>query len=230
MVRIDYKEGEKVGQCFFVREAESVKNKRMCFFKCKCGKEFRSGLHQVKKERTRSCGCLNHKWTKHGFCVNGKTALVYQIYKGIIQRTGNPNNPVWEHYGGRGIKMAKSWLGEEGFNNFLRDMGPRPSRKHSVERRNNNKGYGPKNCYWGTRKEQMQNTRTNKYISYHGEKLCCAEWARKIGLSNTTLCTMLKVGHSFADIVNWKKSGYRYFSQYMTGSRVSRIHSQKSPT
>lgn len=227
MIRIDYKQGDQIGHCFFVKELEQVNKRRMCLFKCKCGKEFSTGLGQVRSEFTMSCGCLNHKWVKHGLCANGKIDPVYQIYRGIIQRTTNHNNPAWKHYGGRGIKMDKKWLGDNGFNNFLADMGPRPSRKHSVERRKNNKGYGPKNCYWGTKREQMQNTRTNKYITYNGVKLCCAEWARKIGLSNATLCTMLKVGHAFVDIVDWKNSGDRYFSQFMTGNRFSHIHSQR---
>jgi len=75
----------------------------------------------------------------------------------------------YPHYGGRGIKVCKRWLGKHGFDNFLVDMGRRPSKKHSLDRRDNDGNYEPQNCRWATQSEQMQNTRRNTGEPSFGE-------------------------------------------------------------
>jgi hypothetical protein len=72
-------------------------------------------------------------------------------------RCNNPNNKEWWNYGGRGIKVCQRW--QDSYENFLADMGRRPSLSHSIERQDNNKGYEPGNCRWATPKEQGANRR-----------------------------------------------------------------------
>ena len=66
---------------------------------------------------------------------------------------------AFKHYGGRGIKVCPQWLNAEtGFEQFLKDMGPRPSQKLSLDRfPNNNGNYEPGNCRWATASEQRNN-------------------------------------------------------------------------
>jgi hypothetical protein len=75
----------------------------------------------------------------------------------MLQRCNNPRQPAYSDYGGRGIKVCDRW--QESFENFLSDMGPRPSDEHSIERIDNDKGYEPTNCRWATAKEQRANQR-----------------------------------------------------------------------
>ena len=75
------------------------------------------------------------------------------------QRCRNPKNKNFRHYGGRGIRICKRW---DNFEIFLADMGPRPAKGYSIERRDNDKNYCPSNCYWATRKDQGRNTRSVK--------------------------------------------------------------------
>jgi hypothetical protein len=70
----------------------------------------------------------------------------------------NENNPVYENYGGRGISVCEHWLGENGFNNFLFDMGPRPLDK-TLDRINVMGNYEPTNCRWADAKTQHANRR-----------------------------------------------------------------------
>ena len=77
----------------------------------------------------------------------------YQAWIDMRRRCTNPNNADWKQYGGRGIKVCDRWI--ESFDNFLADMGPRPSPKHSIGRFPNNDGnYEPRNCRWATAAEQ----------------------------------------------------------------------------
>lgn len=80
----------------------------------------------------------------------------YWIWAEMIQRCTNRNNPNYKNYGGRGIAVCSSW---RAFEQFIADMGPRPSRKHTLERIDNDAGYSPSNCKWVTRRENNRNKR-----------------------------------------------------------------------
>ncbi len=84
---------------------------------------------------------------------------IYRIWKGIRTRCNNPNRPSYPNYGGRGIKMCKRW---DEFINFYTDMQNGYNDTLTIERRNNNKGYELKNCYWITKAKQGRNTRRSK--------------------------------------------------------------------
>lgn len=71
-------------------------------------------------------------------------------------RCGNPNSDRFPFYGGRGINVCRRWLS---FENFFRDMGQPPSKKHTLERVDNDGNYEPGNCVWATMKEQCKNRR-----------------------------------------------------------------------
>ena len=88
----------------------------------------------------------------------------------------NPKNEAWR---GRGIRVCERW---ESFENFLADMGERPTIKHSLDRIDNDGNYEPGNCRWATRKEQALNRRSTDWIDYKGETLCLLDWARRTGI------------------------------------------------
>lgn len=149
---------------------------------CDCGQEMIATYYDVKAGKTQSCGCK--KWdtikkanTIHGLCESKE----FHAWNALKGRCYNKNNNRYKNYGARGITVCDRWL--ESFQNFITDMGEAPSKRHSIERKDNNKNYEPGNCRWATVVEQSNNRTTNVMIAMNGEKKSIAMWCRDLGLN-----------------------------------------------
>lgn len=80
----------------------------------------------------------------------------YGTWLNMRQRCNNPHNPKYRLYGGRGIVICERWM--QSFENFIEDMGPKPSPEHSIDRIDGDGNYELSNCRWATKKEQATNT------------------------------------------------------------------------
>lgn len=161
----------------------------MWLCKCDCGQYTIVRGHHIKTGHTKSCGCLvKETATKHGY----KHTDTYRVWTGMKQRCNNKCNPKYQNYGGRNIVVCKRWLR---FENFLADMGERPS-DMSIDRIDNNQGYYPSNCKWSTAKEQSVNRRTNINITINYKTQCLAEWCRESNLKYTKTLKRLNRGWS----------------------------------
>lgn len=100
-------------------------------------------------------------------------------------------------YGGRGITVCTRWLS---FENFLSDMGHRPSTAHSLERKDNTKGYDPSNCVWATAKQQARNRRNNRLLTFSGRTQTLAAWAEETGIPYQTIYSRLHRGIKEAEL------------------------------
>lgn len=115
----------------------------------------------------------------------------YRIWCAMKTRCYNPNASNYEFYGGRGITVCDRW--RKSFENFLTDMGPRPFPDASIDRYPDPDGpYSKENCRWATKKEQSQNSRKSRMLSYNGETLCLLDWAKRLGITHSTLRVRLE--------------------------------------
>lgn len=144
--------------------------------------------------------CDNHyrRLLRHGdpFAgqkIHGKSGTAeYFSWCGAKARCNSKTNKDYKNYGGRGIKFCKEW--ENDFPQFLKDMGLKPSSKHSLDRIDVNGNYESKNCRWATAKEQCRNLRRNHVLEYNGRSKTIAEWAEETGINYTTIKERLKMG------------------------------------
>ncbi len=82
----------------------------------------------------------------------------YRSWQRMKTRCLDSTYSMYRHYGGRGIKVCAQWLS---FENFLRDMGLRPTGKE-LDRQDNNGDYTPENCRWATKSQNQRNKRVGR--------------------------------------------------------------------
>lgn len=192
--------GEVFRRLTAIERLDVLHSNRRFRCQCLCGNQVVVNSGNLTSGRTLSCGCLQRQrriesHTTHGACKVPGYTPEYRIWCHIIDRCTNPRAPRFLDYGGRGIKMCDRW--RNSFPQFLSDIGPRPSPKHSLDRYPDNDGnYEPGNCRWATCQQQNRNQRSTVFLTLNGETECVAEWASRIGMKPTTLRARLRAGWS----------------------------------
>lgn len=111
-----------------------------------------------------SCGCLRVETgrrsgrmaLRHGETRNGSSSPEYKAWRSMKDRCLNPNHARFDLWGGRGITVCQRWML---FDNFLQDMGHKPSPDLTLDRTDNDGNYEPGNCRWATWRQQRKNQR-----------------------------------------------------------------------
>lgn len=174
--------------------------------RCNCGtvKPIRSDA--LTSGASRSCGCfqkenavsvmsdVGKRNKRHGHsCQNGSPTLTYRSWSSMMTRCYNKKHEHYCDYGGRGIAVCDSW---HTFDNFLADMGDRPSKSMTLDRIDVNKGYCLDNCRWASKVQQNRNSRGNIVVHFRGESRCISEWAKVLGLSSSAVYQRILNGWS----------------------------------
>lgn len=122
------------------------------------------------------CGCLNK-----GLPTLEK--LTYNCWQAMLMRCTKPDHVAYASYGGRGITVCEQW--KNSFEQFFKDMGRRPTQRHSLDRIDANGNYEPSNCRWATTKEQGRNKRKSLFMAHptSGVVMPVAQIAESLGMS-----------------------------------------------
>lgn len=148
----------------------------------------------LRTKKTKSCGCSS--WKNPRYTHGRSMDAIYCAYKGMKARCSNPKHQDYKYYGGKGIKVCKRWMK---FENFLLDMGERPTGK-TLDRIDSNSDYCAENCRWATPKEQVKNRSCATSITIFGENITLTEAVDKYStLSYNNVYQRLYKGWSIED-------------------------------
>lgn len=184
--------GKKFNKLTAIKFSHTEKNTRFWLFKCDCGIEKIIVKSKVITGRSKSCGCgkIDHLVTHGLTCRPKKNYLkIYRTWMGMKNRCHCPTSKAYELYGMKGIFVCDEW---HRFENFYKDMGDPPTKRHSIDRIDPTKGYSKNNCRWVTFAEQgrnkTKNFKNNPTSIYKGvELLKNGSFRARIGHNNTKI-------------------------------------------
>lgn len=196
--------GQQFGRLTVIRihDGRNTYNQILWFCECDCGNTINVLSYSLQNHRTKSCGCYRREVSSknkgrsptHGHKRRGQRTLTYSVWTNMKARCYNPSNISYRNYGGRGIAVCERW--RKSFENFLNDMGEKPTVYYQIDRIDNEGNYEPDNCRWVTRIQNGRNTRHNRLLTYNGKTQCISAWSEEIGIHTTTLRGRLKRGWS----------------------------------
>lgn len=192
-VKVKNLTGKKFNHWTVLSQAGTINNKIYWNCVCDCKNKIKQKVRADRLKNGCCKGCRN--------CVRPIThdmtgTPTYISWQKMKDRCYNKNSDYYNRYGKNGIKVCKRWLGEKGFENFLKDMGIRPNNTTLDRFPISNGNYTPKNTRWATKKEQSRNrisTKLNEKLvskirkEHKTGKFLNRELAKKYGVSITSI-------------------------------------------
>lgn len=217
--------GMKFGRLTVIkRAANSWDGKPMWECSCECGNNCVIYGSALTSGNTKSCGCYRKELPKKTKYVHGGERRaghdrLYGVWNMMKQRCYCKTNRSYNNYGGRGIEVCDEWRYSyaafrlwalaNGYNDNAE------SRKCTIDRIDNNGNYCPDNCRWVDARQQANNTRNNHFLTFNGETLSVAEWARKTGINRATILNRISRGWTIEDTLTYKvKRGANQYGEH----------------
>lgn len=174
-----------------VSEERGSQNIRKWLCRCDCGNLVSVSRQALITGNNKSCGCLGREYQeKRKVCFETDDKRLYHIWKNMISRCCNSDNPSYKIYGGRGITVCEEWKTSfDNFKTWAKSNGY--DGKLTLDRINTNGNYESNNCRWADYITQMNNRRSNIRITINGETHTLAEWGRIKGISEKTIWARL---------------------------------------
>lgn len=213
MTKADIAIGTRFGHLVVIGEGVPLLNNRngrndyfesTVVVKCDCGNERTIAIHRLKCRLScgRKCPYCFESITRHG----ESSTRLYKILINMRQRCGNPKNPHYAEYGGRGITICDEWISDfaafrewalsNGYNDAL-----------TIDRIDPNGNYEPSNCRWLSLSKQQSNRRSCIMLSMNGKTQTLAAWARELGMDPMGLKNRIRRGWSVEKALTTPKRG-----------------------
>lgn len=205
-IKTGYKTGRLTAISFLGISFKYGRKRKIYLCECDCGSVIE--LTSDALYATKSCGCLvvdinRARFKDHIPSIKKKVEDEYRIFMAMKNRCYNINTKKYPIYGGRGIFVCEKW--RNNYSEFLKDMGRRPSKNHSIDRIDVYGNYEPNNCRWATAEQQANNKTNSIYIEYLGKTLTITQWHKECGYKKSLRTFRRKLneqGYTLSDFIN----------------------------
>lgn len=201
--------GDKAGRLTLINIEIKVglnNRKRELFYcKCDCG-TILDWIRPSDFGNKKSCGCLDKERLHHKAHTK-----IWGAWQKMKSRCNNKNNPKYPIYGAAGRFVCQGFMDSK---HFFKIVGEPPTKKHSLDRKNNNGSYTcgvcedciknkyALNVHWATPKEQSRNVNTNFIVKYNGTEMCLSAAAEMANIRYKSVHARIKRGWSVDDALN----------------------------
>ena len=191
--------GQKFGRWIVLKFAYRKHGNIYWECKCECGMQKNIQGYSLLSGDSKSCGCLRAE-NPNGVTHNMGHTRLYNIWSKMKGRCLNKKNNQYYLYGGRGLLVYDRWNKFENFRDdmyksYLKHVKQFGEKETTIDRfPDNNGNYCPENCRWATKKEQSNNRRTNRPISYNGKILNISQFAKQYNIKYSTLLLRINSG------------------------------------
>lgn len=194
----EYLTGQRFGRLLVLKEVPAKCRRYLCL--CDCGNKNSIAAIKLKSGHTKSCGCLRNEQLiersfKHGFASNARENRPpeYGHWRAMNDRCYNEKSNTYPKYGAKGITVCDEWRHD--FPRFFTDMGPKPSKHHSLDRFPDNRGnYELGNVRWATPKEQGANKINSRFVMIAGAKMPILEACKRYNILPKTFYSRIRYG------------------------------------
>ena len=129
----------------------------------------------------------NNQLNKNGYKHGMSKTRFYNIFIKISERC---NNKKYKNYNNKGIK--NEWKSFENFKkdmyqSYLKHYNKFGEKQTTIDRIDNNKNYNKNNCRWATWKQQANNRKNNRLITYNNKTQTIIQWAEELNIKYSTL-------------------------------------------
>lgn len=158
------------------------------------------------------CKCKGYKVEKIGLSTHGETKTrLHKIWASMHERCERETHEYYADYGGRGIIVCNEWEDFIIFRDWALNNGYKDNL--TIDRKDVNGDYEPSNCRWVTMKEQQNNKRNNRCLTWNDDTKTISEWVEIVGINKTTIKERLNSGWSvekaLSTPVRRRTKGYR---------------------
>jgi hypothetical protein len=176
--------GRKFGMLRVLSEVPALGDKPRWHCSCDCGKTKEVAGGHLRRGLITSCGCVKALRTSERMKQHGATgSKAYQVWVDMMARCYRPSCKAYANYGARGITVCADW---HDVRRFLSDMGEPPAGL-KIDRIDNDGPYSPENCRWTTHQRNCNNRRNTVMVEHKGRSQPLADWARELGINQSTL-------------------------------------------
>lgn len=178
---------------------------------CICGVVKDVGAKDLQGKKSKGClRCRPSSRLRHGHARVGKESPTHFSWRAMLDRCENPKSPSWQWYGAKGIVVCERW---HSFDNFLVDMGERPGKAYTLERKNGQRVYCAENCCWATAKEQGRNRSSNLLLTYNTQTLPLVVWAEITGIGAACIRNRLRYGWTEEEALSTPARAHKPYSR-----------------